>query len=94
MIQKAEGQPPEPLRPWLGVIGSLANLLLAVSESSGAALGNFLLIDSDGMTPEMVAYAERLHHKEQTFSFHAHSLNAVALDLQNRMAHGHTRWVR
>ena len=53
-MKQAGDLAPTPLKPYLGVAGSLANLLLAVSESSGALVANYLLIDSDGLSQEMV----------------------------------------
>ncbi len=89
-VQKAAAQAPQALQPWLGVAGSLANLLLAISESGGGAIGIYMLVDTDGMTPEMAAYGEQWHAKEDPLALHTRTLTSVAVDLQNRKAHGHT----
>ena len=89
-IQRSAAVAPEPLQPWLGVAGSLANLLLALAESSGAAIGIFLLVDTDGLSPETKAKAGRSDNiKSDRWGLHARTLTAVAVDLVERKAHGH-----
>jgi hypothetical protein len=91
VVQESAQLAPEALKPYLGVAGSLANLLLAISQSSGAAIGIYLAVDTDGMSPEMTADAESWgNQKKDNWAVHTRTLSGVAVDLPSRMAHGHT----
>jgi hypothetical protein len=84
---------PGPMQPYLGIAGSLANLLLHLSESSGATIAAYLLVAPNGLSPDLVAALEanRYAHKAE-FSVHAQYLSGIGVDMPANMAHGHTPW--
>jgi hypothetical protein len=81
-----------PMQPYLGVMGSLANLLLVLSEARGAMIGVFMLVDTDGLSPDVVAAAENWKYvAKNQFALHSQNISGVAVDMPARTAHGHTQ---
>jgi hypothetical protein len=90
---KGKTETGNPTSALLALTASLLRLAISIAESSGAAIGNVVMIAVDGLPADLVAKLEGImgmHHQDIGAMIHARELFAVGVDQPLAKVHGHT----